>query len=54
MCNMLRYLKEKRRYVFSSIKSYTQIYHYLCIYFECQIPIYDNVMHVNPMRPMMI
>ena len=27
---MLRYLKEKRRYVFSSNKSYTQIYHYLC------------------------
>ena len=23
-------------------------------YFECQIPIYDNVMHLNPMRPMMI
>ena len=23
-------------------------------YFECQIPIYDNVMHLNPMRPMII
>ena len=30
MCNMLRYLKEKMRYVFSSIKSYIQIYHYVC------------------------
>ena len=30
MYKMLKYLKEKRRYVFSSIKSYTQIYCYLC------------------------
>ena len=30
MCSMSRYLKEKRRYIFSSIRSYTQIYRYLC------------------------